>query len=128
LFDCHKKIKQTPDRLEVLGDGNQVKDFVFIDDVIDILVKYVINSKAVEGIFNVGSGKGTSIKELLEIFSNKTKFFGKVSYTGKSWVGDVQKIYADITKVKNALKWEPKINLNEGIEKTINWLNLPYKF
>jgi nucleoside-diphosphate-sugar epimerase len=106
-----------------LGDGTQLKDFLYIDDLVDILIKSAINPKAVGQVFNVGSGKGTTIMELLKVFLKITKFNGKISYTGESWNGDVQRIYADIGKAKKILNWEPKTNLTEGVEKTINWFD-----
>lgn len=123
LFDWYKKIKQTPDRLELLGDGTQIKDFIYIDDLVDLLIKSVTNPKALGQVFNVGSGKGISIKELLKVFSEITQFKGKIYYTGKSWSGDVQRIYADTIKIKNLLNWETKTNLIEGVKKTIEWFD-----
>lgn len=104
----------------IFGDGKQVRDFIFVDDVVEATLK-AANSKFHSGeIFNVASGKSISILELIEIlneiFSRDVKPIFK-----EEKPGDIKFSYADIKKIKESLSWYPKTEVKEGLFKTIEW-------
>ncbi len=104
-----------------VSEGKQKRDLCYIDDVISGIFK-VINSKKVYGqTYNLASGKPIEIQEVIRNIVNKTRkglpFYGGLKYR----TGENMSLYADINKIKNDLNWEPKISLDEGLEKTINW-------
>lgn len=122
MFDLLQKLQKDNTRLEVLGAGNQTKDYLYIDDTIEAILLVTEKGKLAGEAYNVGSGENYSVKELVKkllgvlSLTDKTKPF----YTGFSWHGDVQKTLADISKLK-ALGFTPKVNFEEGLSKFVSW-------
>jgi UDP-glucose 4-epimerase len=106
--------------ITVYGDGAQVRDFVFVDDVCDGILQ-AIDADA-SGIFQLGSGRPTSIAELLE---------GMRRVVGQEWpvdvhnaprrAGEVVKTYCDVTKAHRAFGYTPKVPLEAGLPRTWRW-------
>jgi len=104
--------------LVILGDGNQQKDFIYIDDVVSANI-LSINSK-VTGKFNIGYGEGIRIIDLAKKIIDLTCSESKIKYSdGRS--GDVRYSVADISLSKAMLKWKINNNFDSALEKTIGW-------
>jgi len=102
----------------VKGSLNRFRDLVFIDDVIRACkIRYL---KRNENVYNVGSGVKTTVKNLLNKLFNQLNLPVNIQVLD-GHKGDSFGTFANIEKLKKR-GWEPKINLDEGIEKTINWL------
>ena len=104
----------------VNGYGEDIKDLIYVDDVVDLIIK-ILDSNVEEGIFNVGSGK--KIK-LIDIAKKVVKFcnsgsFKAVPFPEKLAKFELGSFYFDISKVKKNFKWEPKVSIDEGIKKMI---------
>ena len=98
------------------GDGTQRRDFVYIDDIID-LVLLMATSKVHGEAFNCGFGKNYSINEMLELVR---KLMGKrIEATVIDKQKEPSQTLADITKATQMLGWKPKIDLEEGLRRTI---------
>lgn len=98
------------------GDGFQRRDFVYIDDVIDQIM-LMATSKAHGEVFNCGFGKNYSINEMLELVR---KLMGKrIEATQIQKQSEPSQTLADISKAKLVLGWKPKIDLEEGLRRTI---------
>tara|TARA_B100000029_G_scaffold423991_1_gene431491 strand:- start:34 stop:942 length:909 start_codon:yes stop_codon:yes gene_type:complete len=97
--------------LTVVGDGKQTRDFIHVDDLVNAFIK-VIKSKSVNKIYNLGSGKRTSINTIAKIFGGKKKFI-------PIRPGEPKNSVANITKVKKDINWEPKISIEQGIKKLL---------
>jgi len=108
------------------GHGKQVRDVLFIDDILDVMHKiWVLKDSLKKGAcYNVGGGKENSLSvlELLalleELTGNKER-----SIVNPMRQADKLVVYLDISKAKNDLGWEPKISYREGIAKLIEWQN-----
>tara|TARA_Y100001978_G_scaffold183438_1_gene181049 strand:+ start:531 stop:1460 length:930 start_codon:yes stop_codon:yes gene_type:complete len=100
--------------IQIWGDGNIVRDFIYISDVIDAIIS-ALNYTGDDHVINIGSGHGYSLLEiikLIEIISEK-----KVAYTTSSQrISDVDINILDIKKAKLLLNWEPKITIKEGLK------------
>jgi len=111
----------------VLYNPKAVRDFVFIDDVVNAyLVAVKSADKVMSGeIFNVSSGKQHSVKDIFNIVKKTTRYKKKaIIDNSKSRMrpGDKAIIWeADITKIKKVLGWEARTTLTEGIKKTVAW-------
>ena len=101
----------------IWGDGSARRDFLFIDDCIDAIIK--LSETQFQGTVNVSSKSLTSIKELAELIKSKTNFNGSIIYDKKMLAGQKQRIM-DSSKMDN-LGWLPKTNLEDGISRTIKW-------
>ncbi len=120
MYDTLLKLSKNPKELTTLGSGNQQRDFVFVDDVIDALV-LLSESKAANGeAFNVGTGIPTSAREVVTCIVKVLRMNPVLSYSGSSWAGDIDVLVADISKIKK-LGFSPKYNLTEGIKKLVEW-------
>ena len=110
------------------SNGKQYRDFIYIDDLIDLIINALENRRAVGEIINAGSGKKYNIKKIIENICKSTKG-GKPDY-GKIKLRKDEPLvlYPSILKAKKILKWKPKINFDKGLNKTIKyykkiWMN-----
>jgi len=101
----------------VFGDGNQTRDYVFIEDVVRA---NVLALEGKEGIYNIGTGKETSLNRLIEIFLDVLGKEVKPEYAPQR-IGEVYRISLDCERAKRELGFVPKYPLAEGIIKTIEW-------
>jgi UDP-glucose 4-epimerase len=121
IHDFLDKLAKNPNKLEIIGTGQQCRDFVHVSDVVAALVKLGSDDYVNGEVFNLGLGKTTSILELADLILTILKLKGKtvVTTTGVSWQGDVTKIWFDISKAKKELGWTPKVTLEESIKEVI---------
>jgi len=123
MFDLLKKLQNDKSKLEVLGTGNQKKDYLYIEDAVDAMLLVALKGKLGGEAYNVGSGECYTVKEIAEMMlrilglSGKTKLLYK---GGISWSGDVQETQADISRLKK-LGFVPKVGLERGMRAFINW-------
>lgn len=103
------------------SSGIQLRDFTFIDDVIEAIIKAIKNKKVLGKILNIGSGKPVKIcKVILKICSilkSGNPQFGKIKFRKD----EIISLYPSITEAKKLLKWKPKIRLDQGLKKTISF-------
>ena len=106
--------------IQVWGDGNVVRDYIYIDDLVDAINKSVKMSTP-DRIFNIGSGKGVSINKIIEIICQVTKSDKCVEYQAKR-IFDVQEIYLDVRRARQQLNWCATTPLEDGIKKTWDFI------
>jgi UDP-glucose 4-epimerase len=118
----HKFIKAIllNEKITVYGDGSQTRDFTYISDAIDANIS-AMKSNAEGKIYNIGGGSRVSINEVIKILENITGKKAKVEYKEKQ-KGDVKDTYADTSKARNELEYNPKISLEEGLRKEVEWI------
>jgi len=107
--------------IEVWGDGNVIRDYIYIQDVMDACIK-LIEYRGKYKIFNIGSGKGYSLNELLHILQRKVGRIFEVEYL-KGRLQDVPVNILDIDLARKELGWSPKVDIETGIEKMITSWN-----
>lgn len=108
------------EQIEIWGDGTVERDYIYIDDVIDALIS-VLNKNPKDRIFNLGSGKGYTLNEILEIIEKVTGEKAKVIYKDKRNI-DVPVNVLDNKLISEKLDWCPKTGIEIGIEKTYEYL------
>jgi len=104
----------------IYGDGQQALDYIYIEDVIDVLISGVTPTNRDE-ILNVGSGEAITVLELTKLMSEIAHYVAAPIYEDQDWTAGTVRL-ADISKIKNYLKWEPKTLLVTGLRETFNWL------
>lgn len=105
----------------IFEDGLQTRDFVSVHDVVDAFIIALENDKANYQMFNIGSGKGTSILEMAQTLE---KLLGKsslIQLNNEFRKNDIRHCFADISKTKEILGWRPKVSLEEGLKELIEW-------
>ena len=113
FIDCLKNGSQIP---WITGDGNQARDFIYVSDVVDLLVK-ASESKVFGEVFNAGTGNNISINNLYKMISGLMGSTLEAEHIPP--VVEPSTTLADIGKPKQLLGWEPKVNLLEGLKMTI---------
>ncbi|MGC8663394.1 MAG: NAD-dependent epimerase/dehydratase family protein [Thermoplasmata archaeon] len=109
------------ERPVIYGDGNQRRDFIYIDDVVNALMLAMKSNQ--NGIFNVGTGKSYSLNDVISILKNKTDRDIKPKYIDNPVKNYVSITLADTNKSKKYLGFEAKVSIEKGIEKAINYYN-----
>ena len=107
-------------KITIYGNGLQTRSFCYIDDLIDAFYLFMNSNKNITGPLNVGNPNEISINELANKIINLTKSTSKISYY-KLPQDDPIKRKPDITLIKKKLNWTPKISLDKGLKKTINY-------
>jgi UDP-glucose 4-epimerase len=105
-------------------DGTCIRDYIHVTDLADAHIKaleYLIQKESsINEIFNIGTGKGTSVMEIINAFEYSTR--KKISYKiGKRRKGDVDATYADNKKALKTLCWSPKYSLEQALKSAWNW-------
>lgn len=107
--------------IEIHGDGDQIRSWCYIDDMMDGIMLCLTNKKAIGEIFNIGNPKGTiTISSLAEKIITLCKTKSKIIYVQKNYV-DVELRIPSIEKAEKLLGFRPKVDLNTGIIKTFAW-------
>ena len=123
IYDFYKKLIRNPNELEILGDGNQSKSFLDVQDGVRGIIDLSKHDKNTE-IFNLGHTEVMNIEELAKIICNYLKLKNtKFIYTGskRGWIGDSPLVHLDISKA-NSFGWIPQVSIQDGIINTLNFL------
>jgi len=116
IVHCCLKGKKIP-----TSKGEQLRDFCYIEDIIEGLLLCALKKEAIGEIFNLASGVPTTIKSVVE-FLISTIGSGKADFSAYPYrPGENMQLYADVRKAKRLLSWEPRTSLHEGLTKTVNW-------
>ncbi len=105
------------------SEGHQLRDFIHVEDVVDAILKSLLNKNARGQIINIGSGKPQKIRKIIEYIKKVSKKgnpqFGKI----KLRKDEILKLYPNIKKAKKKINWKPKISFNKGLKLTIKFYN-----
>jgi UDP-glucose 4-epimerase len=107
----------------IFGDGKQIRDYIYIEDIVDGLLAVAVSPKTAGKVYNLGSGKGTKFIDMAKMVIETV---GKGQIKNVVWPKNYQNIetgnfVADISKISRQTGWHPKINLREGIAKTVGF-------
>jgi UDP-glucose 4-epimerase len=112
--------------ITVFGDGTQQRSFTYIGDVVGCLLKLVKEKKAIGEVFNIGNGQEVSILGLAELVKAQTKSTSEIVFVPydkayEAGFEDMPRRVPDLTKIRNLVGYEPKVQLNEIIAKVIDY-------
>lgn len=103
------------------GDGSQTRSFCYVDDLVEGIIKVMFTPGTKGEIYNLGNPGEFTVKELAELVNKLIGVNSEMEYSGSFRENDPMKRRPDISKVKAATGWEPKISLEEGLQKTIEY-------
>ena len=109
--------------INIFEDGKETRDFVFISDVVDATVLGIEKEAANNQVFNVGTGVATDVITVATELSNNYGIQVPITISGNYRLGDIRHNYADISKARQLLCFEPKISFNEGLRQFTAWVN-----
>jgi UDP-glucuronate 4-epimerase len=107
------------EKIPIYGDGSSRRDYTYIDDLIEGILSVIHHHKGFE-VYNLGESQTTSLKELIKLIEGA---FGKKAIIEmlEPQPGDVSVTYADVSKAKRMLKYQPKVKMEEGIRRFVEW-------
>ncbi|UPZ16060.1 NAD-dependent epimerase/dehydratase family protein [Flavobacterium humidisoli] len=108
--------------IQIFEDGKETRDFVYIDDVVEATILGIEKEEANGHVFNVGTGVATDVLDVANSLIKAYNIDVPVTITGRFRLGDIRHNYADLTKIKNILGFEPKVYFKEGINKFSSWV------
>ncbi|NVM31833.1 MAG: SDR family NAD(P)-dependent oxidoreductase [Candidatus Helarchaeota archaeon] len=123
IYDLLNKLSQNKNVLEVLGTGEQKRDFIYVTDAVNAFLLAAQKGEAIGQAINIGTSTVVSIKQLASLILKLLGYEDKTSieFTGSSWKGDVQTFQADISLAKKTLGFKPMISFTEGLKLEIEW-------
>lgn len=105
----------------IYGDGEQTRDFIFIQDVVEANMLALSSKNAAGEVFNVGTGKGISVNQVAEVLKDLMNKKDLKTFYADPRPTDIRHGYADITKAKNILGYDSKFSIKDGLLELVNW-------
>ena len=120
IYDFIKKLRNNPEELEVLGNGEQCKPYVYVKDLVEAILYVIDHASENYNVYMIGSDSRTKVKEIAAMVIEEMGLNAKIRYTGgdRGWVGDVPEFRYDLTKI-NKLGWTAPHNSNESVRLAI---------
>lgn len=109
------------EEIRIWGDGTSVRDYLYITDLVSFITQAV--REGLSGTYNVGSGQGTSLQEVLSLIQEISGIAANAKYLAPRDF-DVNKVVLNISKACNAIDWKPLVSLREGCERYWKWMNV----
>lgn len=123
VFDFYKQLLEHPDELTILGNGQQKKSYLYVQDCIDAMLCVIEKSQEKVNIYNLGTDEYCQVNNSINWICEHLNLSPKKKYTGgeRGWIGDNPFIFLDTSKIR-ALGWNPKLTIRQGIVKTVDYL------
>ncbi len=120
IYDFIHKLQKNPEELEVLGNGEQCKPYVYVKDLVEGILYVIDHATEPYNVYMLGSDTRTKVKEIASMVIEEMGLNAKIRYTGgdRGWVGDVPEFRYDLSKV-NALGWVAPHNSNDSVRLAI---------
>jgi dTDP-L-rhamnose 4-epimerase len=109
--------------IAVFEDGQESRDFVYIDDVVQATTLALEHPGIAHESLNVGSGVRTNVQTVAQTLKQALGSDAAIRITGNFRVGDIRDNYADITRIRQLLNFEPRVSFEEGVARFIAWVN-----
>jgi UDP-glucose 4-epimerase len=103
------------------GDGNQTRDFTYIDDAVEATVLAATSDRALGEVFNVGTGMETRVNELAAALIKIVGVDVTPEHRDRRDVDNIRRRVVNIEKTRRALRWVPEVTLEEGLRRTVEW-------
>lgn len=123
VFDFYKQLVHDPTRLHVLGNGKQRKSYLYVQDCIDAIMMALDKANDKVNIFNLGADHYVEVNDSIGWISDALGVKPRLTYGGgdRGWIGDNPFIFLDASKIRS-LGWKPRLNIREGIVRTVEFL------
>ena len=104
------------------GDGEQTRDFTYIDDVVEATLLAGLSSKAEGQVYNVGTGRETTINQLARMIIRIAGATSEPTYVDRRDIDNIRRRVVNIEKIRRELRWVPSVIIEEGLRRTYQWL------
>ena len=123
VIDFYRKLRADPAKIEVLGDGNQTKSYMYVGDCIDGMLLGIAKASEPVNMLNLGTDATIQVRDSLALILGRLGIAPEITYAGGSrgWVGDSPFIHLDCSRIRGH-GWQPKLSIDDGILRTLDWL------
>lgn len=123
IYDFINKLRKNPKELEVLGDGSQIKPYLYVKDLVEAIILVWKTTSEQVNYFNLGVESRTTVREMAEMVIEEMGLDATIKYTGgnRGWVGDVPQFSYSLDKIHN-LGWKATVSSNEAVRKSIQYI------
>jgi len=128
VFDFYKQLFEHPDHLRVLGDGTQRKSYLYVQDCVEAILRVTAERTAEKAkhrvqIYNLGTAEYCQVTDSIGWICAHLGLKPELKFTGgeRGWIGDNPFIFLDTAKIR-ATGWQPKLTIEQGIVRTVEWL------
>jgi UDP-glucose 4-epimerase len=108
-------------RPQIHGDGQQTRDFTFVDDAVDATILAMLSPKAEGTMFNLGTGIETSINDLARLIGKLMNSDLEPVHVDRRDIDNIRRRVLNIEKIRTRLRWLPQVGLEEGLRRTLRW-------
>ncbi|MBS9375449.1 NAD-dependent epimerase/dehydratase family protein [Rhodococcus sp. B50] len=112
--------------ISIFGDGTQIRDFTYVDDIVNANLMCSQAAEDPGSIYNVAGGSSASVNDVLKVIEEISKSPLNVEYV-TSVVGDVKRTGGDIKSISSSVGWEPKVDLRSGLKRHWEWAQSVYR-
>ena len=119
------KAAVTAGEIKIYGDGEQVRDFTYVDDVVEANIMAAAGDTPNGAVYNVAGGSNVSMNEVLDLIGSLSGTKLNITYTD-AVAGDVRRTAGDTTRITESLGWAPKVTLEEGLKNHLAWGRLSF--
>lgn len=110
------------DGLRIHGDGEQTRDFTFVDDAVKATLMAAFSEKADGQVYNVGTGREIAINQLARLIIEVTGAKTELTYIDRRDIDNIRRRVVNIEKIRRELRWTPSFTIEQGLRKTYEWL------
>jgi dTDP-L-rhamnose 4-epimerase len=107
----------------IFEDGLQTRDFIHVSDIVQALMLAMDKSEADFGVFNVGTGRRLSVRDVADHLASAMGLTIEPEITGQFRAGDIRHCYADISNIQSKLGYAPRIKFEDGVEELVGWVS-----
>ncbi len=120
VYDLMNKLHHNSEELFIQGDGQQVRDFNHIANIVTAYFTVIENGELKGEAYNIASDETTTICELAKMICERMKVNPRFIFSGEVRAGDMRRLHADISRLKN-LKYKSRVNFADGLDATVQW-------
>jgi UDP-glucose 4-epimerase len=107
----------------VHGDGEQTRDFTFVDDAVEATLLAGLSPKAEGQVYNVGTGRETTVNQLARAIIEITGARVEPAYVDRRDIDNIRRRVVNIEKIRRELRWVPRFTIEQGLKLTARWLS-----
>ena len=108
--------------IQIHGDGEQTRDFTYVSDAVDATILAAQSPRAVGQVFNVGSGKETTINDLAGMINKLCGNLSEITHIDRRDIDNIRRRVMNVEKIRHFMRWVPTINQRAGLRLTHSWL------
>ena len=123
VLDFYKQLREHPGELRVLGNGEQRKSYLYVQDCIDAMLLALEKAVGPVSVFNLGTDEYCEVNQSIQWISEHLGLSPKLHYSGgeRGWIGDNPFIFLDCSRIR-ALGWRPRLTIQQAVVRTVEFL------